>query len=280
MQGASSPSPPSGAGAANTILIDTLSVAQNTFGVMTTQGDGDSNTTMITGVTAPSPLTSIVLTPSIIVNQGRGAGDRASVVHSSLPGSISITQSDAAGRPGDSAILSGDAVGATATFGLQVLNFPGNLSIKQGDAGGDTASISNSTATGNASITQGNGGGAVVDGVPQPGDSATISGVSAGIVIQVAPYFSNGNITIIQGSGSGDTASVLNSTAVDNVSITQASVAGNPLGDTVTITGVAAGVLLPVIPFNYGNIVVQQGNANGNAHVITSSTAVGQIIFR
>jgi hypothetical protein len=247
---------------------------------MTTQGDGDSNTTMITGVMAPSPLTSIVLTPSIIVTQGRGAGDRASVVGSSLPGSISITQSDAAGGPGDSAILSGDAVGATATFGLQVLNFPGNLSIKQGDAGGDTASISNSTATGNASITQGNGGGAVVDGVPQPGDSATISGVGAGIVIQVAPYFSNGNITIIQGSGSGDTASVLNSTAVDNVSITQASVAGNPLGDTVTITGVAAGVLLPVIPFNYGNIVVQQGNANGNARVIKSSTAVGQIIFR
>jgi hypothetical protein len=234
---------------------------------------------MITGVMAPSPLTSIVLTPSIIVTQGRGAGDRASVVGSSLPGSISITQGDAAGGPGDSAILSDDAVGATATIGSQILYSPGNLSIKQGDADGDTASISNSTATGDASITQGNGGGAVVDGVPQPGDSATISGVIAGIVIPDSPYFSGGNINIIQGSGSGDTASLLNSTAVDNVSITQASVEGNPLGDTVTISGVAAGVLLPVIPPNYGNIVVLQGTANGNTHVIDSSTAVGQIIF-
>jgi hypothetical protein len=268
--------PTSLTGAMNSVMINTLSVAQNNSGVTIAQGDSAGATTTITGVTTPSPLAPMLVTPGIAVTQGRGAGDSASVLNSTLPGSISIIQSDVAGSTGDSATLSSDIVGATVTSGSQVFVLPGNLSIQQGGGNGDSAligvspttGIGASTATGNVSITQGNG----------PGDSATVSGVTAGIELTISPYFSGGDISIIQGSGSGGAASVLNSIAVNSVFVTQGDVAGNLLGDTVTIDGVTAGMELPVIPDDYGNIIIQQGTAIGDVTTITASTAVGQII--
>ena len=122
-QGLTSPSfpwlpSPSLTGAMNSLMINTLSVAQSNSGVTIAQGDGAGATTTITGVTTPSPLAAMVFTPGIAVTQGRGAGDSASVLNSTLPGSISIIQRDVAGgSSGDSATLSGDIVGATVTSG-------------------------------------------------------------------------------------------------------------------------------------------------------------------
>lgn len=264
-------------GAKNTINVATVSVAQNNMGISTVQGDGAGDITTITGVTAAAPLTSMLLTPGITVNQGGGAGDSASVLQSTLPGSISITQTDAAGGQGDSATISGDAVGATLPFGSQIFDLAGNLSISQGESDGDTALIIQSSATGNISIMQGNGGRAAIAGGNHPGDSATITGVQAGIELQDYPYFAGGTIAIIQGMGSGDSASLLNSTAVYNVFITQNGVAGNPQGNSVTIEGVTAGLKLPFFLVDYGNIVVRQGNAADNTQTIETSTAVGKI---
>ena len=86
---------------------------------------------------------------NVVVGQGSGNGDSASVTHSTVPGSISITQKDVAGNPGDTALIYHDTVGYTETSGTTVLAaFPGNLTISQGNASIDTATVSNSTALG------------------------------------------------------------------------------------------------------------------------------------
>ena len=69
----------------------------------------------------------------------------------------------------------------------------------------NAALISGDTAGGNISISQGNAGGTIINGVPTPGDQATVTGSKAG---------GNVGITIGQGSGSDDSATVSGSSAV------------------------------------------------------------------
>ena len=103
----------------------------------------------------------------------------------------------------------------------------GNISITQTDLASNspswnTATISGDTAQqGNISISQGNAGSGNGNTF---GDQATVTGSTAG-----------GNITIGQGTGSNDSATVSTSTAGGNVSITQQDVAGNAVGDTALV---------------------------------------------
>src|SRR5262249_35501338 len=121
-QGASPPfGAPPGAGASNSITIDTLRVDPNGW-VTTAQGGGELTSVASSGVTTATIRSPILFTPSIVVTQGRGSGDRASVAKSNVPGSISITQSDVAGNPlGNTATISGVTVGYTVTSDSGVL---------------------------------------------------------------------------------------------------------------------------------------------------------------
>ncbi len=254
-------------GNGDSITVNTLSVASTSFGVTTLQGNGNGDTTAITLVTTPTPpnpnLPLGTGPPNIIVVQGSGTGDIASVTSSTLPGSISITQNDVAGSPGDTATISGDKVGYTATSGTTVLAaYAGNLTISQGSASIDTATVSNSTAVGgNVSISQGNGGGTSTS---PPGDSATVTGVIAGTLLSNGTVV-GGNITITQGTGSDDSATVSGSTALGYVYISQSDVAGNPFGDTALVSGDTVG----------GNVSISQGNANGDTATIDPTTVGG-----
>ena len=211
------------------------------------------------------PFPPFYATSNIVVGQGSGTGDSASVTYSTVPGSISITQKDVAGSPGDSATIDHDTVGYTETIGTTVLAaFPGNLTILQGNASIDTATVSNSTAIGgNVLITQGNGGGTIL--VP-PGDSATVTGVTAGTRLSNGTIV-GGNITINQGTGSDDSATVSGSTALGNVSITQKDVAANPSGDSATVSGDTV----------TGNITILQGFASGDIATIDPTSAGGNV---
>ena len=264
-------------GTNNKITVNTLSIAAiNPIGLhdglTTSQGNGNGDITTITGVTtlnnAPPPnlpFPPFYATSNIVVGQGSGTGDSASVTYSTVPGSISITQKDVAGSPGDSATIDHDTVGYTETIGTTVLAaFPGNLTILQGNASIDTATVSNSTAIGgNVLITQGNGGGTIL--VP-PGDSATVTGVTAGTRLSNGTIV-GGNITINQGTGSDDSATVSGSTALGNVSITQKDVAANPSGDTATVSGDTV----------TGNITILQGFASGDIATIDPTSAGGNV---
>src|SRR5271166_448570 len=191
-------------------VVDGVTIVPD--GVTTLQGNGAGDVTTISGVTTSTPLPNLPLPTgigwsNITVGQGNGAGDSASVMTSSVPGNISIGQGSGAG---DSA-----SVETSST----VL---GNISITQTDLASNTpmynaALISGDTAGGNISISQGNAGGTIINGVPTPGDQATVTGSKAG---------GNVGITIGQGSGSDDSATVSGSSAV-NVSITQTDVASN-----------------------------------------------------
>ena len=91
--------------------MNTVSVAPASYGVTTSQGNGAGDMTTINLVTTPTPPNPTLPgagPPSIAVAQGdgvqHGSGDSASVTNSTLPGSISITQTDVAGNArGDSA---------------------------------------------------------------------------------------------------------------------------------------------------------------------------------
>ena len=264
-------------GTNNKITVNALSIAAINptglhDGLTTSQGNGNRDITTITGVTTLTPALppNMPFPPgfavsSIIVGQGSGTGDSASVTYSTVPGSISITQKDVAGNPGDSAMIDHDTVGYTETIGTTVLAaFPGNLTITQGNASIDTATVSNSTAVGgNVLIIQGNGGGTIP--LP-PGDSATVTGVTAGTRLYNGTIV-GGNITITQGTGSGDSATVSVSSALGNVSITQSDVAGNPFGDSATVSGDTVG----------GNITILQGFASGDTATIDPTSAGGNV---
>ena len=262
----------------NKITVNTLSIAAiNPIGLhdglTTSQGNGDTDITTITGVTtlnnAPPPnlpFPPFYATSNIVVGQGSGSGDSASVTNSTVPGSISITQKDmAVNALGDSATISGDTVGYTETSGTTVLAaFPGNLTISQLNASIDTATVSGSTALGgNVSITQGNGGGTSTN---PPGDSATVTGVTAGTLLSNGTIV-GGNITIKQGTGSDDSVTVSGSTALGNVSITQTDVAANPFGDSATVSGDTV----------TGNITILQGYASGDMATIDPTSAGGNV---
>ena len=259
-------------GANNQITVNALGVASINpagllGGVTTSQGNGAGNSTTITGATTPTPLNiNIALPPgfspsNIVVGQGGGSGDSASVTSSTVPGNISISEQDVAGNlTPDSALISGDNVGYTQ--GSPVLaGFAGNLTITQGNAL-DTATVNGSTAVGNVSISQGNGGGTSTS---PSGDQATITDVTAGVVLSSGIY--GGNLTIIQGTGSGDSAAVSGSSAVGNLSITQADVAANPFGDSSTVFDDAVG----------GNVTIAQSNASGNTVAADLTTVGGNV---
>ena len=214
--------------------MDTVSVASTSFGVATSQGIGAGDVTAINLVTTPTPPTPNSVgagPPNIVVVQGNvvqgsGSGDSASVTNSTLPGSISTTQTDVAGNAlGDSATISGDKVGFTVTIGGTILPaYPGSLTISQGYANGDQATVSNSTAVGDVTITQGDGN----------GDWAQVVGITAGTTIPASPYVIpfDGTVTITQGSAPGDVA-YLDGDAINNVSITQGDNVQAPNGTTV-----------------------------------------------
>ena len=135
----------SASGNNNSITVTSLTVASVGVlggvppGVTTIQGNGNNDTTSITGVTfLPSPPINLPLPPNvglanISVTQGSGSDDVASVTSSSVPGSISITQNDVAGNSSpDSATASGDHAGFSGDGGN------GNITISQGNAGGNS----------------------------------------------------------------------------------------------------------------------------------------------
>jgi hypothetical protein len=134
------------------ISVNILSVAQADVGVVTSQGNGNGDTTKITGVTAPIPTTAIgPPTPaSILVTQGNGNGDSASVTNSKLPGNITINQGNG---NGDSATISGVTVGFKVTSGGTTKAYYGNLTISRGTGKGNTASVTDSIYTGKITIT-------------------------------------------------------------------------------------------------------------------------------
>ena len=217
-------------GTANTINVDTDSVALVSYGVRTKQGDGAGDTTTINLVTIPTPPNPTALPaflPSIVVSQGDGTvvpagvtatgNDFASVTNSTLPGDISITQTDSQLAPNspmyNMAYISDDKVGYTVTIGGTILPVhPGSLTINQGSVDGDQAIVRTSTAVGNVAITQGDGN----------GDLAKVRGVTAGSTIPASPYVIplHGNVTITQGNGYADDA-VLDKDVVNNVNIGQ-----------------------------------------------------------
>ena len=147
-------------GTANTINVDTVSVALVSYGVTTTQGNGAGDTTTINLVTTPTPPNPTALgggPPSIDVKQGDGSvglvihkhpvaavNDSASVTNSTLPGDISITQTDSAKNSPmyNMAYISDDKVGYTVTIGGTIIHaFAGDLTINQGSADGDQAIV-------------------------------------------------------------------------------------------------------------------------------------------
>ena len=116
-------------GTNNKITVNALGIAAINptglhDGLTTSQGNGNGDITTITGVTplnnAPPPsmpFPPFYAVSNIIVGQGSGTSDSASVTFSTVPGSISITQKDVAGNPGDSATIDHDTVGYTETIG-------------------------------------------------------------------------------------------------------------------------------------------------------------------
>jgi hypothetical protein len=139
-------------GNGTTISVNTLSVALGDFGLETSQGDGNGDTTTISGFRAPIPTTVIGPPPpaSILVTQGNGNGDSTTVENSTLPGNITMTQGNG---NGDTALVTGVDVGFTVKSGSKTKGYYGNITITQGTGLGDTAKVTNSTVVGTITIT-------------------------------------------------------------------------------------------------------------------------------
>ena len=276
-----------GDGSGDSISIDGLKVASNSFGVLTNQGNGNGDSTTITGVTVAVPVFNRpILVPSIYVNQGNGSGDSASVSSSNVPGNIVITQGDGAG---DSASIADSFAGliyrGLPMFGVMAIN-QGNgnndsasvdnvvanaIYVNQGDGNEDSASITNSTSNGDVAINQGNGG-------PNPddfvGDTATIDNVTA-----------FGGIWVVQGNGDYDSASITNSTAGDDISITQ----GDGFNDQAIIDSVSTSGAIEIVQgsgdYDYASITnadptdisITQGDGYADQAVIDTVVADGNI---
>ena len=106
-------------GAANSILVDTVSVLASSFGLRFTQGSGEGNTTTINNITSPPPTPPSNTTPNgspgISVVQGDGSQDQISVTNSfanpsSIPGgTVSLAQG---AGDSDKIIVQGDIFGS------------------------------------------------------------------------------------------------------------------------------------------------------------------------
>jgi hypothetical protein len=196
------------------VLVDTANpVSIVPDGVETSQGNGAGDTTTITGVTTtpglPSPPVNLgpggalpggFVSSNINVVQGNGSvglaspptatvNDSASVTASTVPGNITITQTDlGSNSPSfNLATISGDTAG-------------GAISISQGNAAGDVALVQGGApATGstfnanNVSITQGNN-------VSIPNGSTVSSSPAGGDVAEVNATSVFSDITILQGT--------------------------------------------------------------------------------
>ena len=247
-------------------------------GVTTSQGNGAGDVTTISGVTTSTPLPNLPLPTGIgwsnikvgqgngsvglVINPNGGVNDFASVSGSTVPGNISITQTDLATNSPmyNTAQISGDTAGST--------NSTGTISISQGNAGGtikapftlgDQATVTLSKATGNITTTQGTGS----------NDSATVSSSTAG-----------GNVLITQSdvaaNPAGDSATISGDTVSGSVIITQ----GSASGDTATISSVSTttgGVTTTVPTTVGGSITINQGSGSGDTATVKGATVGGSV---
>ena len=179
-------------------------------------------------------------TGNVTISEGGGSGDTGTVTGGTVSGTITISQTDAAGNPlGDSATISGVTAGGTGA-------------ISQGGASGDSATVEDGTAGGNTSISQGSGpadDARVDDELENAAGNLSISQGSgpadAATVVNSSRSNVRGNVTISEGGGSGDRGSVTGGTVSGTITISQTDAAGNPLGDSATISGVTAGGTAP-----------------------------------
>ena len=244
-------------GTANTINVNTVSVALNSYGVTTTQGNGAKDTTTINLVTTPTPLNPLTALgkgpPSIAVAQGDGTvvpagvtatgNDSASVTNSTLWGGISITQADVAGNAkGDSATISGDTLGFTIPVGPYVLPVFGVVTITQGNAPGDTAVLDQDVVN-NVSITQGDNvqapnGTTVVSDVAEINDTSVTSNIN---ITQGGPNAGGGYVAAIGSDylGDSDTSTVTagNDTSIYQYGANNTVYLGDPGGTDSFTTG-------------------------------------------
>jgi hypothetical protein len=277
-------------------VVDGVSVLQN--GVFTMQANGAGDLTQITGVNTGTaalpgvnlPLPTGIGFASITVVQGNGSvglpspipvgtNDVASVTTSTVPGNISITQTDlASNTPSvNTATISGDTAGFSNSKGSNA----GTIKISQGNAGGtlllpsmvttpgDSALVTSSTSFGSTTITQGTGS----------KDTATVSlsTVGGGITITQSDVVANpagdtalvmtdtvtGNVTITQGEANGDVATIDPTTITGNVVITQLD--GN--GDSASVLAGSVG----------GNITISQGTGNSDSATVDTPTIGGSV---
>jgi hypothetical protein len=305
------------------VVVDGVIVIPN--GVFTVQGNGAGDVTTITGVNTGTaaipginlPLPKGIGFANITVVQGNGSvglatphpvgtNDVASVTTSTVPGNISITQSDlASNTPSvNTATISGDSAGFSNSKGSNA----GTIKISQGNAGGtilvpslvttpgDSALVTNSTSFGSTTITQGSGS----------ADSATVSlstVLSGGITITQTDVAANpagdsalvqtdtvtGGVTITQGAASGDVATIDPTTITGDVVITQldgdddqALVEAGSVGGSITIsqgTGDddSAFVDTPTIG---GNVSITQTNGDDDFAFVEFANVGGNITLK
>jgi hypothetical protein len=271
-----------GNGVNNSVSVDTVKVFSNSTGVSIYQGNGDHDTATVNKVsTYGSP--NARPTAAIYVKQGNGNNDSAKVTNSTVWGSVTVIQgygnNDTALVDTVTSNLGGISVtqGSGKQDSATVSNSKAKLdvTVKQGDGELDSATVVNVTAGGAISVTQGK---ALPSGTdPHGGDTASISKSTAGGNVSIvqqdtsssSPHNSaaidnvtstGGSIWITQGSAAGDSATVANSTAYYNISISQ----GGGAGDSAIIDNVTS---------QYGSISVSQGGGSGDSAQVLNSTA-------
>jgi hypothetical protein len=229
--------------------------------------------------------------------------DQATVDNSTVPGFISISQTDVAstspsshiariqnsGAGGALRITQGNAGGAVVTNSsgavtgvttgdqATITTSTGlSATIVQGTGLNDSAAITLSTiGSGGASITQNDQAGAFGDQARINGDtvagSDTITqGAANGDIAEVLGGSAGGSVTVTQGGGAGDSARVSLTSIGGNASITQ----GGGNADVATITGRGTTAASGTIG---GNATILQGNGNNDTGVISYLTIGGSI---
>ena len=130
-------------------------------------------------------------------------------------------------------------------------NISASVVVSEGDASGDAATVADGSDGGGVSITQGGGA----------SDDARVNNE-----LEVAA----GDLSITQGGGSADAANVVNSSRSNirgNIDIHQTDGAGNPAGDTATLSGDTVG----------GSIALTQGGAGGDAATVADGSDGGGV---
>lgn len=178
---------------------------------------------------------------------------------------------------GARALVTVNDVATVTTTTQQIPIRPGfglsNVVLVQGDGSGDSAVVKSSSVPGSITIKQGD-----ILGNPS-GDTALVSDVTVGYA-QGTPIIDElvGNISIIQGDAL-DIATVVNSIAVGDVSISQGNGGGtstSAAGDHAVITNVTAGVAIGDDKYG-GNLIITQGTGSGASATVSGTTAVGNL---